>query len=298
MGGRSLTWRTVILTKEAKLSLRMQHLVITNEEVVRIPLVELGLLIIENPNIIVTMHLLNALVDNKTTVIICDQAHNPSIFVQAIYGHHRQSKNITQQFNWLDEVKGLLWKQIVEYKIHFQKLLLEHIQRDGVEELHNYEFEVLPHDSTNREGLAAKVYFNRLFGEGFYRGDETPINWGLNYGYSILHSQIARTIVSRGFLTEIGIHHKNEFNQYNLASDFIEIFRPIVDFVVFENVTGSFTVTERRKIIDILKKKIFIKNGEFHLMQAVPIFVDSCLQFLSSNGKTKLAFPNWDYKNL
>lgn len=288
----------MIITKDAKLSLRMQHLVVTNEEVVRIPLVEIGILIIENPNITISMHLLNALINNKSTVIICDETHNPSIFVQSIYGNHRQSKIINHQINWKDEHKGLLWKQIIEYKIQFQKLLLEHLKRDGVEELHNFEFEVLPHDSSNREGLAAKIYFNRLYGEGFYRGDETPINWALNYGYSILHALIARTIVSRGYLTEIGIHHNNEYNQYNLASDFIEIFRPLVDFIVFENVTGNFTITERRKLISLLEKKIYIKKGEFHLSQAIPIFVDSCLQFLTSNGKTKLAFPRWNYKDL
>lgn len=293
-----MSWRTVILTKDAKLSLRMNHLVVANETITKIPLVELGVLIIENPNIVVSLHLLNGLADNKITVIICDQKHIPCTTVNGIYGHHRQSKILLQQFNWLDEHKGRLWQISVQQKINNQAKLLEFIESTGKEELIDFKQDVVLHDRTNREGHAAKVYFNRLFDAEFVRGHEDPRNWALNYGYSVLHAIIARTIVSKGYLTEIGIHHINEYNQQNLASDFIEVFRPIVDAIVYKQIDSSFETAHRRALLKMLDKKIYIRNGEYFLPQAIQIYIENCLLYLRTGDEHKLIFPKLEYKKL
>lgn len=276
----------------------MNHLVVTSDQITKIPLVELGTLIIENPNMVISIHLLNALAENKTTVIICDQAHNPSITVQAIYGHHRQSKNIQQQFLWTDERKGVLWKKIIEQKINNQGKLLRYLDKNGDEDLFGFMQQVTPHDQTNREGHAAKVYFNRIFGEGFIRGNENPKNWALNYGYSIVHAIISRIIVSKGYLTELGIHHVNEYNQFNLASDFIEVFRPIIDLVVHDCIQGKFEKEEKRRLVNLLNEKIFIRNGEHFLQQAIQIYIDNCIHYLNIGDETKLVFPDLNYKKI
>lgn len=287
-----MSWRTIILSKESKVSLRMNHLVITAEEVEKIPLVEIGIVIIENPNIILTGHIINALSDNKITTIICDQKHMPSAFLHTIYGHHRQSKHLQQQFNWSEERKGILWKKIIQQKVFNQGRVLFYFEKDGFEDLKGFIEYVEPHDVTNREGHAAKVYFNRLFGNDFIRGYEDPINWGLNYGYALLHALITRQIVSKGYLTEIGIHHINEFNQFNFASDLIEIFRPMVDYIVYSHVGDYFGKAEKRKITEILNKKIIIRNGEHFLSQAIQIFIDSCIHYLNTGDEDKLLFPD------
>lgn len=276
----------------------MNHLVVTSDQITKIPLVELGILIIENPNMVISIHLLNALAENKTTVIICDQAHNPSITVQAIYGHHRQSKNIQQQFLWTDERKGVLWKKIIEQKINNQGKLLRYLDKNGDEDLFGFMQQVTPHDQTNREGHAAKVYFNRIFGEGFIRGNENPKNWALNYGYSIVHAIISRLIVSKGYLTELGIHHVNEYNQFNLASDFIEVFRPIIDLVVHDCIQEKFEKEEKRRLVNLLNEKIFIRNGEHFLQQAIQIYIDNCIHYLNIGDETKLVFPDLNYKKI
>ncbi|MEK4230916.1 type II CRISPR-associated endonuclease Cas1 [Solibacillus sp. FSL H8-0538] len=286
-----MTWRTVILTKESKLSLRMENLVIVNDEVNKIPISEIGILVIENPSIVITGHLLNALSNQKITTILCDQKHIPSSVIQSVYGHHRQSKNIVKQFQWNEEYKGVLWKYIIQQKIYNQGQLLKFLEREGYDDLLSFVEQVEMHDATNREGHAAKVYFNRLFNSEFTRGSDDELNWGIDYGYTILHSLIARQIVSKGYLSEIGIHHINEYNQYNLASDFIEVFRPIVDFIVIKHVVDQFGKEQRRQIIEMLNYKIFIKSGEHYLAQAVQMFIDGCINFLNTGEEDKLNFP-------
>ena len=90
-------WRNIIITKECKISLRMEHLIVKTEKIIEIPLLDIDTLIIENPSSLITGHLLNALTDNKITVIICGENHNPKTNVLSIYGHHRQSKKIKEQ---------------------------------------------------------------------------------------------------------------------------------------------------------------------------------------------------------
>lgn len=293
-----MTWRTIILSRESKVSLRLNHLVVAAEEVVKVPLTEIGMVIVENPNIVLTGHIINALSENKITTIICNQKHIPSVFLHTVYGHHRQSKLLLQQFNWEEKIKGDLWKEIIKNKIFNQARLLFYLEKDGFEELKTFISQVDPHDQTNREGHAAKVYFNRLFGKDFIRDGEDAINWGLNYGYALLHALITRQIVSKGYLSEMGIHHINEYNQFNFASDLIEVFRPIVDYIVVCNVEQYFGKEEKRKITEMFNQKIFIRNGEHFLNQAIQIFIDSCILFLNTGDKGKLLFPDIRFENI
>ncbi|OCS89019.1 type II CRISPR-associated endonuclease Cas1 [Caryophanon latum] len=291
-----MSWRTVILTKESKLSLRMKHLVISNDTVTKIPLSEIAVVIIENPNIVLTGHIINALSNYKITAIICDDKMNPASNIQAIYGHHRQSKHIRAQFEWLSERKALLWQQIIRQKIYNQAKVLHALNKEGVEELQRFISQVAVADRTNREGHAAKVYFNRLYGNDFYRNQEIPINWALNYGYMILHSLFARLIVSKGYLTELGIHHMNEYNQMNLASDFVEVFRPLVDYFVYMHISDTFNKEDKRNIIAMLDYKIVIRNAKQHLQSCMQIYLDSCIQYLQDGDIEKLHFPDFQYK--
>src|SRR5699024_3292407 len=140
----------------------------------------------------------------------------PHAHINLIYGHFRQPQMIKQQIGWSDERKDMLWKYIVQEKIKNQYQNIEYLGIDHKQQFNNYIQEVELGDTSNREGHAAKVYFNVLFGKGFIRGADNPKNWALNYGYSILHSLLARTITVKGLLTEIGVFHSNQFNKHNL----------------------------------------------------------------------------------
>lgn len=288
-------WRTIILTKEAKLSLRMNHLVVKGDETATIPLEEINSIIIENPSIALTGHLMNALTTAKIHVVLCDQVHLPITTVQSIYGHHRQAKHIAQQIAWLDERKAELWQILIVHKLQNQAALLRYLHLEGYQKIDELISNVTLNDETNREGHGAKIYFHQLFGHHFIRGYGDGINAGLNYGYTLLHSLFARLIVSKGYLTELGIFHKNEYNSFNFASDLMEIFRPLVDYTVYNLKIDFFTKEERRALIQLLECKVEIRGSLYYLTQAVQIFLDGCIHFLNTGSKEKMYFPRLHY---
>ncbi|TDM14020.1 type II CRISPR-associated endonuclease Cas1 [Macrococcus bovicus] len=291
-----MSFRTVIITKESKLSLRMNHLVIKSDTLVQVPISEICCLIIENPNITMTGHLMNVLTENKIMTIICDKKHLPQTFLHSVYGHHRQSRLIEQQMNWQKSHKERLWQLIIQKKIMYQKQVLNHYFRQlDLTMFDRYAEETTSGDSTNREGHAAKVYFNIIFGNEITRETEHVKNAGLDYGYQILLAIFARTIVSKGYLTEIGIKHRNEFNLYNLASDLMEVMRPLVDYIVLKNVVNEFEKDEKRKIVDVLNCKVVINNKLYYLVHAIEIYVESVFKYLSTGNEKYIKFPSWKY---
>lgn len=289
-----MTWRTIVLTKECKLSLRMNQLVIKSDDIVTVPLSEIGQLIIENPNIVLTGHIINALSEHKVMTLICNERHLPHSHINLIYGHFRQAQMIKQQLNWQKERKSVLWQKIVQHKIMNQQHVLHYYYPELEENiLEKYAKDVQRGDRTNREGHAAKVYFNNMFGLGFIRGSDTPINWALNYGYSVLLALFTRTITVKGLLTEVGIHHENQFNFYNLASDFMEVYRPLIDHIVRGNIVDEFGKEEKWLLLDIFNQKILIKNKRQYVANSVEIFLDGLIDYLESGNETYLAFPSF-----
>lgn len=287
-----MSWRTIVLTKDSKISLRLKHLVIMNEETITVPLSEIGHLVIENPNIVMTGHILNALSTYKITTIICDTNHLPMTQLNLIYGHFRQTKMIKSQLEWQPLLQDSLWQEIIKWKIYNQKFVLEKFfPTRSFSNFDNYIEQVEPNDDSNREGYAAKVYFNQLFGAYFVRGHDTPINWALNYGYSLLLSLFTRVITTKGLLTEVGIHHRNQYNHYNLASDFMEVYRPLVDVIVKESVIDTFNSESKRELINVFNKKVYIKNSKQYLANSVELYVDSLIKFLEQEKYEVLAFP-------
>lgn len=287
-----MTWRTVILTKDSKISLRLNHLVVKTDNVTTIPLSEIGQLVIENPNIVMTGHILNALSKYKITTIICDERHIPYAHINLIYGHFRQAAVIKKQVTWKAEHKDILWQQIVRNKILNQKETLNKFHpNEDLSNFNKYAEDVGLADETNREGYAAKVYFNKLFGMGFIRGRDTPVNWALNYGYSLLLSLFTRIITTKGLLTEIGIHHRNQYNHFNLASDFMEVYRPLIDYIVKENVIDTFDYDTKRKLLAIFNYKVLIKNRNQYLANSVEIYIDGLVKYLNTGQINKLSFP-------
>ena len=290
-------FRTVILSKESKISLRMNHLVVKSEKLNHIPLAEVEVLVIENPNITMTGHIVNALADNKVLTIVCDSNHLPSTAIESIYGHHRQSKNIKKQVKWKEIHSERMWQLIIKDKILHQGLLAKHHHTNfDLDNFNMYAYNTELNDSTNREGHAAKVYFRALFGEWFTRSFEDPLNAGLNYGYSLIHSAFSRVIKSKGYLTELGINHSSEYNHHNLSSDLMEPFRPLIDDLVFKNIDDNFGKHEKRILIDIFNTKIRIQNRNQYLLNAIDIYVESIIKYLETGEENFIKFPDWEYR--
>ncbi len=169
--------------------------------------------------------------------------------------------------------KKLVWTHIIQQKIINQANLLEKLGMAAYEKLHEYANQIEFFDVTNREGHAAKVYFNSLFGKGFSRDDVNNINAALDYGYAILLSNFNKEIVANGYLTQLGIKHINEYNQFNLSCDLMEPFRIVVDEFVYKNLENEFTPEYKIQLVDLLNKKVEFCGKEYYLTNVIQLYL-------------------------
>ena len=279
-------WRTVVVSNNCKLSFKNDYLIIRNEELKMIYLPEIETIIIESGMISITSYLINEIAQRKINLIFCDEKHNPSCELLPYYGSFNTSKKIANQINWKN--KDVVWQNIIKNKIHNQAMLLK---KAGIKEYTNlieYENQVELNDISNREGHAAKLYFNLLFGDNFIRNGLDVRNSALNYGYSILLSMLNREIIKKGYITPLGINHRNEFNQFNLSCDLMEIFRPLVDEIVYKNGERELTKEYKHEIVNISNRKIKVEGKEQYLSNAVPIIIKSIFNSLESDNVGKI----------
>lgn len=283
-------FRTVVVKSRAKLEFRLNSMVIRGETEKKILLNEINTLIIQSTAVSLTAALLNELVKCNVKVVFCDEKHNPSAELLPYYGAHNTSKRYRQQLGWKSETKGIVWQRIVQNKILQQaNFLLSNGFRQQYEMLCKYACDVLPDDATNREGHAAKVYFNCLFADGVSRGSDNWCNTCLDYGYAIILSAFNREIVGSGYLTQLGIWHENEFNQFNLACDLMEPFRVAVDRLAFslEENDKDF----KRKMINLLNAKVVIEGKHTTLDVAIRVYTRSVLHALNNDSPQSIVFP-------
>ena len=276
-----MSWRTVVVSSNAKLDYQIGYMVVRGEKTTKIHLNEIGMLIVESTAVSMTSYLLSELMKNKIKVVFCDEKRNPCSELVSYYGSHDTSSKIRKQIEWTKDDKDHIWTEIVSEKIKQQALMLQRYQKEEANMLFEYMEEVEFGDITNREGHAAKVYFNTLFGKKFTRTDENHINAALNYGYGIILSIFNREIVSSGYLTQIGLFHDNMFNQFNLSSDLMEPFRPLVDQLVVELKPEKFETEEKRKMLELLNKEVEICGKMEVVTNAIKIYCRSVFDALN-----------------
>ena len=290
-----MSWRTLVVSRRCKLDLCMNYLEIRSEEVKKVHLSELHTLIIESTAVSLTAALLNELIHRKVKVIFCDEKRNPASELIPYYGSHDSSACIRQQMAWDQDTKGLLWAEIIAQKIRNQQdLLRECGEIEKAELLGQYINNIEEADASNREGHAARVYFTGLFGQHFSRSMETPVNAALNYGYSILLSAFNKEIAGAGYLTQIGIFHDNMFNPFNLASDLMEPFRPLVDRMVWKMKPAQFEKEEKVTLLNILNQKVIIDRQSHFVANAVKIYTRSVIDALNDRKAEGILFYTLD----
>ena len=285
-----MSWRTVVISNNAKLDYQIGYLVVRGSETTKIHLNEIGMLMIESTAVSMTSYLLNELVKNKIKVVFCDEKRNPSSELVSYYGSHDTSAKIRKQIEWTKDDKAHIWTEIVSEKIKQQALLLQKYGKQEANMLFQYMQEVEFGDVTNREGHSAKVYFNALFGKSFTRTEDNPINAALNYGYSIILSIFNREIVSLGYITQIGLFHDNMFNQFNLASDLMEPFRPLVDSMVIELKPDKFESDEKYSMLKILNTEVIVADKKEVLTNAIKIYCRSVCDALNDRDVSLIRF--------
>ncbi|WP_300409065.1 type II CRISPR-associated endonuclease Cas1 [Lagierella sp.] len=277
-------WRQIIITGRAKLDLKMNYLVVRKDTTTKIHISEIDILVIESLQVSITTALIQELSKNKVKVIFCDETYSPFCEVTSYYGKYNSPLMLKNQINWKKENKLKVWTEIIRQKIKNQKELLCEYGKEEYMLLEGYLLDLKKGDSTNREGHAAKVYFNALFGKDFTRNLDNGINSALNYGYSLILSSFNREICLNGYLTELGIFHDNQFNFYNLSSDLMEPFRPIIDKIVININIGTFGREEKLKLMDVFMSPIKIGNRTYELRNAISIYCKGVFQAIESGN--------------
>lgn len=286
-----MSWRTVIITNRCKLDYRMGYMVVRGDEIKRVFVDEIAVLVIENPAVSFTGCLMESLVEKKVKVIFCDSKRNPFAELAPHHGSHDSSLKIRTQAAWSKGIKDAVWTEIVSEKIRKQAEFLLEINRvREYDLLLSYISQIETGDASNREGHAAKVYFNALFGMDFTRSADIPVNAALNYGYSIILSAMNREIAANGYLTQLGIFHNNMFNHFNLGSDLMEPFRIIVDRYVYRMNLCDFGKEEKHKLWGMLNDTVRIDNTQQVLINAVKIYVRSVFDAINDEDISKICF--------
>ena len=283
-----MSFRTVVITRQSKISYKNRFLVVKQDNDERyIHLSEIDTIIVDSISVSISAYLLKEIADAKINMIFCDEKHNPFGELSPYYSRHNTSKKIKEQIGWKQTEKDKLWSKIVKNKIVNQSLLLQKIGAPKSELVLSYVEEVVDGDKTNREGHSAKVYFNSLFGNKFVRNNNDKINAALNYGYAILLSTVNKEVVSNGYLTQLGIHHKNEFNEFNLTCDLMEPFRVIIDNFVYYNQARELDTNYKLDIVNIFNNIYKYQGKNYVLKDIIAMFVKNTLDSIKDINNYK-----------
>lgn len=287
--------RAIYVEKSEGLHLYLDNLKVdVNNAEMLFPLSDIEILIIDNYKSNISVPLINKLMEHNVCTVLCGIDHLPKSCILPMNGNFATSGNIAKQIAWKQERKDLLYAEIVKRKIYNQKETLKFNQKseEVIKKLEEFIMTTQVKDSTNREGLAAKMYFRELFGSDFIRFNEDVVNAGLNYGYSIFRSLITSIIVAKGYLPNLGIFHIGKMNYFNLSDDVIEVFRPIVDDYVVNNMMQDIMFKQEHKdaLINLTTQKIKIDNKKQTIPNAINIYLDSIFRFLEDDDP-ELIFP-------
>ncbi len=292
--------RILYFSKPYHLNTKNEQLIITNKEngeIKQAPIEDIGFAVFDHPQITFTQSVVQILAENNTAIVFCDKKHHPSSLLYHLDSNTVQSEIFRHQINASEPLKKNLWKQTIEAKIKNQAALIKKIGRDE-SQIHLHSQLVKSGDTDNREAQAARLYWKRLFSEGFKRERYgMPPNPSLNYGYAILRAAVARALSASGLLPTLGIHHHNKYNAYCLADDIMEPYRPFVDECVLEikkNNPDYHIIDKNQKatLLNILNKDVYFENINRPLMVGLSITTASLARCF--NGKTKkLLFPSF-----
>ena len=268
---------------------------INEKKEVNFPIADIQILVIDNYKSTLSIPLINKLTEYNVCTIICGIDHLPKSYILPINGNFASSGNLFKQIQWSQERKDYIHAEIVKHKIKNQIEILKENERGfGVtEKLYEFIDTTISGDQTNREGLAAKMYFRALFGSDFIRFEQDVVNAGLNYGYSVFRSLITSIIVAKGYIPNLGLFHKGKQNMFNLSDVIIEVFRPIVDNYVFNNMTEDilFKQSHRDELIGLTNNKIMIDDRKQTISNAIGIYLDSIFKFMDGEN-IELLFPD------
>lgn len=292
-----MAFRSILLNKATKINLDLNNIVVVFEEdKYYINLDEINVIVIEDARCLVSLKLITEISKKGITMIFVDEKHMPVSAIETLYNNARAAKRYKEQISWDKETTIYLWTEIVKRKIKLQREnLKQNNNLNKIEIIDEYIKNITLNDTTNREGLASRTYFKEFFDSNFKRFNEDITNFALNYAYQIIRAKISQEIVSSGFNPCLGINHTSEYNSFNLADDFIEVYRPIVDYFVSkileETLSNTLTPSIKKQLLDIINKPVRYNNQNMKLYLSIPLYIQNMFNFLTTGDINKIIFP-------
>lgn len=288
--------KTLFFGNKASITTRLEQLIIkTEQRETTVPIEDVGFVVLEHPEIYISITTLSKLTENNVAVIFCDQKHMPGSMLLNLNSHHLQQEIFKNQILASAPLKKQLWQQTVKTKIRHQSQLLKKLGKQ-YKTMDFHESKVLSGDTDNREGAAAAYYWKHLFDFEFRReryGDYP--NPFLNYGYIVLRAAVARALSGSGLLCTLGIHHHNKYNAFCLADDVMEPYRPLVDAKVIEIMQkfadDQLTTDIKAELLSILTQTVYFEDTKSPLMVALSRTASSLQQCFTGTAR-KINYPN------
>ena len=287
--------KSILVENKSKITTKYLQLIInSSKRESSIPIEDVGFIVIDNPEVYISISAMNLLIENNTALIICNNAHLPSGLFLSLNSHNIQQELFKHQIKASTPLKKQLWQQTIKEKITNQGILLEKITISK-NSFHFLASKVLSGDTTNMEAVAANFYWKSFFEIDFKRErfGNYPNNF-LNYGYAILRAATARALSGSGLLNTLGIHHKSKYNAFALADDIMEPFRPIVDeavHTIMQHYDEQELNTEIKSVLlQILTRTVYFKNEKSPLMVALQK-TSSSLQQCYTGKRKKIKYP-------
>ncbi len=293
-------WRSVVVSQPARLSLAHSALQIEQEQgKAQVPLEDISVLVLDQPQINLTAALLGALAQEQIAVLTVGSDHHPNGVLVPFLPHSRALKVMRAQLALSAPQQKRLWQRIVRQKIINQADVLQQFGLGEASRLNALASKVRSGDPENFEAQAARVYFPALFGAGFHRGQVRFYNAALNYGYAVLRAALARTLCGYGLLPAFGLHHCNELNAFNLADDFIEPWRPLLDAYILRSfpheLAAELTAQQKGTVVAVLHQDhaLLYQEGRCSALAGIDASVQSLVRILGDTGTQDLVLPCW-----
>lgn len=301
-----MSWRIVYVSQANKISLNLNSLqIIQGEEKYFVNLNEISTLVVEDYTCVLTNRLLIELANQGIPILILGLNKMPVGEFLPISDNVKTTKKIYEQCGWKDETKDKLWTEIIKAKITNQIITLKLLNKENkLQMLVDNIQKMTIGDKTNMEGISARIYFKELFDNNFTRFENDIENGCLNLCYHLVRTLISKEIIARGFNTTLGINHKSQYNTFNLADDIIEVFRPIVDYYVYNLLqedefkeAEELTKELKVKLLDVVNYKIEYSDRKYSIMNAVPYYVANIITYMEKDGKSEYKYPKLIFKS-
>lgn len=291
-----MSYRQVLINCACSLKFKdNQFIVKKGEQENQIAIEDINIIVIEHHQVTITSLLIDELSKRNIVVLFCGGNHMPVCMTYPLTQHYRPYEVFLFQKNQSNQQKTYVSEMLLKQKVKNQTIVMSLCNKneESISKMKKYYEEIIGIDELNREGTAAKVYFNALFGTEFKRFENDDINAMLNYGYGVFRSAVARSLATYGFTLYIGVHHIGKENPVNLVYDMIEPFRPIIDYYVYENYNPYeevLNVHMRKEIVFLLNAKVKVNDKEYSVQNAIDLLVKSYLRFLEL-GVAELDLP-------